>query len=364
MIRPVFQKAALCWSLICIPSLHTLADASSSPWYWPTVPAVQRVLVLPPVSQWSNAKADARLLAQSAGGLAGQALIAGKGDFLVCNPGDQYAKFWTDAFKKAHPEIIFEPVASPWDAVEKLKQIGAVDGYILADLDRSDRPLEKHLPADAPDSVNAATSLAALLRAVIVPPELEDQARAHGLKLLADARGMHPREVFARHADRFSKEAVFSLDPKKMEGRDFAIAHKLFTFFGREDPAPSAYARLNPLSFALGWNGGDEFKTTDQSSSLGHIQTCTDWCVNLLLQSSNARNRPASPAALFDPSQIDWTDTRGTVSYVMSDGDNVQWFRNNFSGPDWWGNPSRGKMPMGWSAPFSNLGQVSPLMSA
>ena len=63
--------------------------------------------------------------------------------------------------------------------------------------------------------------------------------------------------------------------------RDLAIAQKVFTVYGGTSRLRLAMAWLEPLSPILGWNGGDEFANTDLSTGYGHIQTATNWCMNL-----------------------------------------------------------------------------------
>ena len=39
-----------------------------------------------------------------------------------------------------------------------------------------------------------------------------------------------------------------------------------------------------------------------------------------------------------------------TVTFLMTDGDNIQWLLSGFaSGPAWFGSPDRGKVAMGWT---------------
>src|SRR5690606_13422089 len=132
-------------------------------------------------------------------------------------------------------------------------------------------------------SVNVATSVAGLLDGVLIEEDLEEEARARGLERLADARELTQREVFDRYRDRFNRRMVCTQDPKKAHIRDLAIAQQAFTFYGYDDPAEAVMEWLEPLSPVLGWNGGDEYDTTYMSSVYGHIQTATDWCMNLPL---------------------------------------------------------------------------------
>jgi hypothetical protein len=146
--------------------------------------------------------------------------------------------------------------------------------------------------------------------------------------------------------------------------RDLAIAQKAFTGYGYGAPTPDVMKWLAPLSPILGWNGGDEFKTTESSSRWGHIQTATDWCINLPILMAGTETATQSRVKNFDPAAIDWNDKRSAVSFISTDGDNVQWFEGNFfrgaAGGSYWSNPDRGKIPFGWSCCFAQLAQLCP----
>jgi hypothetical protein len=210
-------------------------------------------------------------------------------------------------------------------------------------------------------TVNVATSLAGILDSIIVDQELENEAIAHGLKRLMDVRGKTQSWCFQTYRDQFNHSLLCTQDPKKPHARDLAIAQKAFTCYGSDEPTPAALAWLNPLSPILGWNGGDEFQTTDLSSRHGHIQTATDWCMNLPVLMAGSEKLELSKAKPFSPSTIDWNDRRSAVSFVETDGDNVQWLEGNFfRHPDFWSDPNRGRIPFGWSTCFAHLAQLCP----
>ena len=120
-------------------------------------------------------------------------------------------------------------------------------------------------------------------------------------------------------------------------------------------------AWLEPLSPILGWNCGDEFANTDLSTGYGDIQTASNWSLNLpvLMAGTGKLNLPK--VKRFDPWTIDWKDSRSAVSFINTDGDNVQWLEGNFFGNDsYWGNAERGKIPFGWSCCFAHLAQLCP----
>jgi len=121
-------------------------------------------------------------------------------------------------------------------------------------------------------------------------------------------------------------------------------------------------AWLEPLSPILGWNGGDEFETTDLSTRFGHIQTATDWCNNLPVLMAGSDKLDPPRVKSFDPATIDWSDHRSGICFIDSDGDNVQWLQGSFfrGNPSYWSNPERGKIPFGWSCCFAHLTQLCP----
>jgi hypothetical protein len=115
-------------------------------------------------------------------------------------------------------------------------------------------------------------------------------------------------------------------DPRIPNCRDLAIAHNALTLFGQQDPVPAALQWLEPLSPILGWPGGDEFQATRLSSIYGHIQTATNWCLNLPVLMAGSERQSPPRAAPLDPQSIDFTDARSAVSFICTDGENVQWF--------------------------------------
>ena len=117
------------------------------------------------------------------------------------------------------------------------------------------------------------------------------------------------------------------------------------------------------MSPVLGWNGGDEYESTLMLSLEGHFQTATNWCLNLPFLMAASEQAPVHRARSFDPSCIDWNDKRHAVSYIITDGDNVQWYMGGLcraQGDSWYGHPQRGRFPFGWSCCFSQLAQLCP----
>jgi len=304
------------------------------------------------------------MMVQSVAGLAAKAVNEGRGDEMVWVGTDSVdVEDWLARKLKRHPQVEMRGAFDPWALVERYAKRGIIKGYILFRADTSKGAINEHRRG-MDCSVNVATSLAGILDGIIVDEALEAQAKQHGLKLLMDVRNKTQAWCFETYKDRFTRAMVCTQDPRKSNVRDLAITQKAFTVYGYDAPTPAVMKWLAPLSPILGWNGGDEFQSTEMSSRWGHIQTATDWCINLPVLMAGTERAGQSRVKSFDPGTIDWNDTRSAVSFISTDGDNVQWFEGNFfrsrEGKSYWGNPERGKIPFGWSACFAHLAQLCP----
>ena len=312
-----------------------------------------------------RAKADgdvARgMMVQSVSGLAAKAVNEGRADEMVwVSTGNADLERWYAMWMKSAGRIEMRGELEPWDLVERFAKRGIVKGYILYRLDQSRGEINQHRTG-MDLSVNVASSLAGILDAIIVDESLEEQAKAHGLKLLLDARGKTQAWCFQTYKDRFNRRLLCTQDPRKLHVRDLAIAQGALTIYGSENVVADALKWLEPPAAILGWNGGDEFVTTRASTVQGHFQTASDWCMNLPVLMAGSEAAKQAKVKRFDPRQIDWNDRRSGVSFIASDGDNVQFFEGGFfSDKSYWGNKQRGAIPFGWSCCFAHLSQLAP----
>jgi len=350
------QIQPLLMALLSLPLV--LAGQTQDRW-WP-VQALPKVLV-PTAIPFPEPRAALQMMVQSVAGLAAKAVNQGRGNEMVwVNNGAGDLDKWHLRLLATHPGLEETGPVGPWELVDRFAKQGLIKGYLLYRRDQSkgeDSPRRPGMDC----SVNVATSLAGLLDGIIVDEELEKEANARGLKLLLDVRQKTQAWCFQTYKDQFNRRMLCTQDPRRPHIRDLAIAQKVFTVYGQDEPTPSAMKWLEPLSPILGWNEGDEFANTDLSSRYGHIQTATDWCLNLpvLMAGTEKLDLPKMPG--LDPAKMDWNDSRSAVSFIITDGDNVQWLQGNFFGNDsYWGNPERGKEPFGWSCYFDQLGQLCP----
>src|SRR5258705_77004 len=315
--------------------------------WWPVQTMPKALVRTSPQNDFPAPRASSEMMVQSLAGLAARAVNDNRGDELVWVGTDNVdVEDWLARLLKRYPQVEMRGVFDPWTLVYRYTKRGIIKGSSLYRADASKGAINEHRPG-MDCSVNVATSLAGILDGIIVDEALEAQAQQHGLKRLIDVRDKSQAWCFETYREQFRRTMVCAQDPRKPNVRDLAIAHKAFTSYGYDAPTPAVMSWLKPLSPVLGWNGGDEFKTTEMSSRWGHIQTATDWCINLPVLMAGTGSAGQSRGRNFDPNTIDWNDTRSAVSFISSDGDNVQWFEGNFfrsgeSRSDW-SRPGRGQ---------------------
>jgi len=357
----VLMRKALGGFLVVGIGGATLAQADEPRW-WPVQGVPKGVVRTGDQQGFPAPTVSYQMMVQSVAGLAAKAVNEGRGDEMVWVGTDNFdIEDWFGRLTKRHPKLETRALLAPWELVDRYVKNGVIQGYILYRLDRSQGDLNEY--REGMDvSVNVATSLAGLLGGILVDEELENEAKRHGLKLLADARDKTQAWCFETYRDRFNRRILCTQDPKKPHIRDLAIAQGAFTAYGPGEPLPEAMRWLEPLSPIVGWNGGDEFKSTRLSTIYGHIQTATDWCMNLPVLMAGTERVESPKVKGFDPKEIDWDDTRSAVSFVSTDGDNVQWLEGNFfrGTPSFWSNVDRGRLPYGWSSCFAHLAQLCP----
>ncbi len=300
------------------------------------------------------------MLVQSVAGLAAMGVKAGITDEMVwisINSPD-YALWYDGIVVRLGLEE--RGTFTPWELIERFLGQGMIQGYILYSYDYSEGDLYTNR-RDMDRSVNVATSLAGLLGGILIEEGQEEQAKALGLEMLLDARGKNMKWCFDTYKDQFNRRMICTQDPKVPHNRAMAIAHRTLTAYGTSVPVPEMMAWLDPLSPVLGWNSGGEFDFTVLPTQYGHFNTATNWCLNLPLLSAGTETNTVKQIGGADPAAIDGDDTRHAMSFVMSDGDNVQWLMGNFcKSADYWGNVDHGAFPFGWTTCTPNLMQLCP----
>ncbi|MDG2333580.1 MAG: GxGYxYP family putative glycoside hydrolase [Myxococcota bacterium] len=204
------------------------------------------------------------------------------------------------------------------------------------------------------DSVNAATSLAGLERAVVVEISIEAQAIAHGLTRVLDLRARDEAWVLANHGMRLNwLTAVEQKESFEHSLRDYAVMSRALVFYdGNSSFRESVMDWLLEDSVLLGWGdpslGEDVFIRSGSES--GVFTLPADHAHNL----SPLSGFPVIQQAQKPRPQIIADPDVHYVSFLMTDGDNVQWALGTLqSDTRWFGSPLRGDFDMGWGFPPS-----------
>ena len=217
---------------------------------------------------------------------------------------------------------------------------GDVAGYALTALDDN--------------STNACVAAAAAARVLCVTAANEQDAVAAGLAKLLDVRGKGLDWVLETFGGNFSKSVTVLQLASEGVGcmSDYSIASKALQWW-QDDVVFSPLAwvvwgGMEPPFAMLGW-GPDEYGTVNEVSKAGGVVVASNWASNvdaLAAFDVPSFTQGAAPAPPLPPAPR----AVHTVSFLMSDGDNLQWVLDGFcTDPRWFGSADRGSVALGWT---------------
>jgi hypothetical protein len=335
---------ALLLSVCLLAGMATNAQQSIDAW-WPVQAKPRAMLVCEPAGHVRDMN-----LAQSLAGLAALSLNEGKKGEAVWIKHERglYETYYQQLLKRTG--LKQTAVLSTWDLVKRLRKQGIVQGYILYDIQQAD------------NHINVATVYASLLHGVLIDVKQEAKAKAAGLSLLQDARRLNWTDsLYDQLAPRLNDSLIVIAQPGYPNNRDYAIAHRAMVYYGVDSLFNRALKRIRPLSPVIGWNKGDEFKQIAPCTREGLINTASDWCMNLAVLSIGADKFTPKQLAQLDPATINWKDTGRFHSFVMSDGDNMQWTMGHFlDDKEYWANPTVSSSRLSFTSCVLNLTQAAP----
>lgn len=203
-------------------------------------------------------------------------------------------------------------------------------------------------------SLSVANGLCGPYDAVAIDETLLDTAKAQGLPILLDVRGMTEREAFAKYRSRYKKGVVIEQGLEKPGHlRDYAVKHSAFVMDLKDRAFRKEIIRaFGPSPLVIGW-GRDEYEWVEDVSSAGGTGIPADWCVNLSVLEGLPANGRLQPAPVR---KVSLEPGVRYVAFVFSDGDNIQWLTNDFaSSPNFYASPLRGQFPVSW--------EMSPMLT-
>jgi len=282
-----------------------------------------------------------KLLAESL-----QGVTAREKAFLCLSGGN--SEKWLAAIKKQLGEkVCISYISDVWAALEKYADCVPRKEYVLCDT----------------GSVNAACTIAAAEGVLVAFEPGARKLEQLGYTKLADARGLSDADAIRRYKDKLSTIALVQQDPKNFALRDFGIAYGLGFYYYTEsgkkqlDEAAEIHGYIDSGAPVFGWGPGDEYTHVKTKANHGLVTVPSDHAWNLSLYSALPREQLEQINEYGEGAEA--LEGKHYVAMIMTDGDNVQWIVNDFSGPKWFGSPERGKIPMAWMFPPTLL-DVSP----
>ena len=235
-----------------------------------------------------------------------------------------------------------------WDIFAKYK--GLITGYILCNVGEP--------------SVNVATGFAGAKKAVAVDESLEQRMKDElELTLVKDVRQWDETilsEAYMRQ-EGFSDTYAFELSYTDIGYlRDYAaMVGGLVFWVGVEDKREAVMDNLNlrPEGFVMGYGDysitGNENVFIQGTSEHGINYLPCNWSINLSVLSGFPTRVETVQKS---PDTVESYDAgKHYVTFLLSDGDNIQWATNNGNDAQWWGSDARGEVPVAWTvAPTMN----------
>lgn len=318
---------------------------------WPVQKAPEKIIVC----ERKGSLAEIMLL-ESLSGLAAKAVNEGRFNEMVWMDidNDSYKSLYESSLKALNITDVRK--MDLWSLVDYLKKKKIINGYVLYKLEEK---YDQHVILNY--SSNVATVYASLLSGVLIDEELAPKAQQHQLKELKDTRKETLEECFEKNRKKLNNSSALSIHPAITNMRDYAIAHKLMLYADKKTLIEKVLEWVKPMSPILGWGCGDEYDFTSLISEWGHFNTASDWCFNLPLISSVFRKVELKKAKEISPEDIDFRTNSSFHSFVMSDGDNMQWTIGNFTRNNCYaGNEKAKETGVSWTLCPINLSIISP----
>lgn len=355
-------------SLIIFTVFCQLTKANEDTRWWPVQKAPENVVIVDwnslefvELANGDSSDLPSLNLVESMSGLAARSVNNDSLNEMVWlyNYYRDYVQWYESAKTRLQFSVI--DTLDQWQLLERYKNNGLVKGYVLYSVDTSPGNLHT-FRFKMNHSVNVATVAASVYNGVLISEELEAKVQEMGLPLLFDARGKNEAWAFYEFKDNINKTIALAQEPKANHNRDIAIAHNMMVFFGMGEVAEDLYKFMEPKSTVIGWNLGNEGDFVHQISKYGHIVVASNWSLNLTLLSAGTENwQLEEPCKILDPNTIDFDDDKHSVSFVLSDGDNLQWLMTNFvNHPYYWANPDFGSFPFNFGICLGDLNQACP----
>ncbi len=258
--------------------------------------------------------------------------------------------YYRDYVKKNYG-VKFVSGGDAWSTLESLKS--KIDGYILCD-------------DGTGESVDVAISLAGVLKGIAVQKCDESKVKKMGLTCLLDVCGkddawLRGSEYFDRLNKKIAVEQPTDMAPKLV---DYAVmSGAYFSFYNghEEEEHARKYDFLEDDAIVFGYNNTlGEIQTVRSFGSINVSMIPSDHAYNLSVLSSFCKETAVQKTYASTGQNAEKVHT---VTFILSDGDNMQWLTNDFiTSNRWYNSPLRGQFEMGWGLPATAIDLTAPIV--
>lgn len=260
------------------------------------------------------------------------------------DPTKDHEEDWLEHMEK-HYGVTSERVSSPWTLLGLF--VEEIQGAIVYD-------------PDLPGSINPASVMGGLNRAIVIHPDLIEEVSDRGISVVTDLRGRWAdniemyRWAFDHLWPLCSHRLLAFVQERLPVLRDYLVRNNVFCL-NLNYHIPEERALLEEILAAtphnipvIGW-AVDEVIGVTTFSRHGKFHVANEAVPNLSVHSG----LPAKPYAQYHPPAIPPLENKIYVSYAMTDGDSLsythRWGRTN------WDDPERGTIPLAWESAPSML---------
>jgi len=222
-----------------------------------------------------------------------------------------------------------------------------IDGYALYDFGNNF------------NSRNAAVSVCGIMNVIAVDVTLRDLVESHGIRMKIDMSGLDELHVLNTHWHALNHDMVLEYSEQEIGLMyDLATYQQAMVYHDGTGLPPlpeQVIPRMNRHGYLFGWRGGrigfgdsEEFFFFSTASNNSVIPLVSPNMANLSVLSQFEEppliQKSGKPAGESYPLEED----AHYVAFIMSDGDNIEWFYNTFHEPTWWSHPVRSLFPINW----------------
>lgn len=233
-----------------------------------------------------------------------------------------------------------------WDLLDEVKQYLPTSRYVLYSGYFSS--------GDNYDlTINHAATVSGVEGYIMIDTSLVTEAIEHGFRQGKDVTSYTTRQVFEEYKDQLNPQLILHQNPQKMMLRDYGIAAKAFCcYFDYITDDNLIWSEVGTWADEnapiIGWTE-NEIDFVEINSSLSLVTLAADWGVSFSFLSGYSADSGLS-FPNYQKQSVKAEQGKHYVSFVMSDGDNIQWLERNFMNDTrFYGAKCRGKFPMTWT---------------